>query len=42
MGFESSDVDGFDLWPLLQGHMRIDKFKSAYNSIIIGCRSLGW
>ena len=26
MGFESSDVDGFDLGPLLEGHMRIDNF----------------
>ena len=42
MGWESSDVDGFDLWPLLQGQMRIAKLKSAYNSIIIGPRGLGW
>ena len=41
MGFESSDVDGFDLGPLLQGQTRIAKLKSAYNSLIIGCRSLG-
>ena len=33
---------GFDLGPLLQGQMRIAKFKSAYNSLIIGPRSLGW
>ena len=25
----------FDLGPLLQGQMRIDKVKSAYNSLII-------
>ena len=33
---------GFDLWPLVQGQMRIAKLKSAYNSSIIGPRSLGW
>ena len=27
--------------PLLQGKMRISKFKSAYNSLIIGPRGLG-
>ena len=42
MGSESSGVVGFDLGPLLQGQMRIDKLKSAYNSLIIGPRSLGW
>ena len=36
MGWESFDVVRFDLGPLLQGHMRIAKRKSAYNSIIIG------
>ena len=41
MGWESSDVDGFDLGPLLQGQMRIANLKSAYNSLIIGCRGLG-
>ena len=35
MGWESSDVLIFDLWPLLQGQMRIAKLKSAYNSLII-------
>ena len=42
MGWESSDVDGFDLGPLLQDQMRIAKVKSAYNSLIIGHRGLGW
>ena len=28
--------------PLLQGQMRIAKLKSAYNSLIIGRRGLGW
>ena len=32
----------FDLGPLLQGQMRIGKLKSAYNSLIIGPRGLGW
>ena len=35
MGWESSDVVGFDLGPLLQGQMRTAKLKSAYNSLII-------
>ena len=30
------------LGPLLQGQTRIAKLKSAYNSLIIGCRDLGW
>ena len=42
MGWESSDVDGFDLGPLLQRHTRIAKHKSAYNLHIIGARGLGW
>ena len=42
MGWESFDVFRFDLGPLLQGQMRIAKLKSAYNSLIIGLRSLGW
>ena len=41
MGWESSDVDGFNLGPLIQGQTRIAKLKSAYNSLIIGCRGLG-
>ena len=40
MGWESSGVHGFDLGPL--GQMRIAKLKSAYNSLIIGPRGLGW
>ena len=35
-------VVGFDLGTLLQGQMRIAKPKSAYNSLIIGPRGLGW
>ena len=31
MGWESSVVFRFDLGPLLQGHTRIAKLKSAYN-----------
>ena len=31
----------FDLGSLLQGHTRIVKLKSAYNSLIIGPRGLG-
>ena len=42
MGWESSGVVGFDLEPLLQGQMRMAKVKSAYNSLIIGPRGLGW
>ena len=42
MGWESSDVVGFDLGLLLQGQMRMAKHKTAYNSLIIGCRGLGW
>ena len=39
---KSSDVVRFDLGPLLQGPMMIGKLKSAYNSLIIGLRGLGW
>ena len=39
---ESSDVVTFDLGPLLQGETRTAKLKSAYNSLIIGPRGLGW
>ena len=42
MGLESVDVFRFDLGPLLQGQTRIAKLKSAYNSLIIGLRGLGW
>ena len=41
MGWESIAAVGFDLGPL-QGQMRIAKLKSAYNSLIIGPRGLGW
>ena len=39
---ESSDVVIFDLGPLLQGQTRIAELKSAYNSLIIAPRGLGW
>ena len=42
MGWESSGVVGFDLGILLQGQMRTAKLKSAYDSLIIGPRGLGW
>ena len=42
MGWESSDVVGFDLGPLRRGQTRIAKLKSAYNSLVIGPRGLGW
>ena len=42
MFWESSGVVGFDLGPLLEGQMRTAKLKSAYNSLIIGPRGLGW
>ena len=42
MDWESFDVVRFDLGPLLQGHTRITKVKSANNSLIIGPRDLGW
>ena len=42
MACESSDVVSFDLGALLQGQTRVAKFKSAYNSLIIGPRGLGW
>ena len=42
MAWESFGVVRFDLGPLLQGQMGIAKFKSAYNSLIIGPRGLGW
>ena len=35
MGWESSDLFRFDLWPLLQGKRRINKLKSAYKSLLI-------
>ena len=42
MGWESTGVVRFDLAPLLQGQTSISKHKSAYNSLIIGPRGLGW
>ena len=42
MGREYCGAVGFDLGPLLQGQTRIAKLKSAYNSLIIGPRDLGW
>ena len=42
MGSESSDVVRFDLGSLLQGQTRITQLKSAYKSLIIGPRGLGW
>ena len=35
MGWESFDVNRFDLWPFFQGQMRIAKIKGAYNSLIV-------
>ena len=42
MGWESFGVVGFDLEPIVQGQTGIAKLKSAYNSLIIGPRGLGW
>ena len=42
MGWESFGVVRFDLGPLVQGQTRIAKLKSAYNSLIIVPRGLGW
>ena len=42
MGWESFGVVGFDLGPLLQRQTRRAKLKSAYNSLMIGPRGLGW
>ena len=42
MAWESIAAVGFDLGPLLQGQTSIAKLKSAYNSLIIGPRGLGW
>ena len=41
MGWESSDVFSFDLWPSFQGHSRVAIHQSAYNSLVIGRRVLG-
>ena len=42
MAWESFGEAGFDLGPLIQGQTSIAKLKSAYNSLIIGPRGLGW
>ena len=42
MGWEFFGVVRFDLGPVLQGQASIAKLKSAYNSLIIGRRGLGW
>ena len=42
MGWESFDVVEPDIGPLIQGQMRIAKLKSAFKSLIIGPRGLGW
>ena len=42
MGWKSFGVVGFDHGPLLKGQTRIAKVKTAYNSLIIGPRGLGW
>ena len=42
MARESFGKVGFDLGPLPQGQTRIAEVKSAYNSLIIGPRGLGW
>ena len=42
MGWDSFGVVRFDLGPLLQGQTRIAKLKSAYKTLIIGLRGLGW
>ena len=42
MGRESFGTIGFHLGPLLQGQTRTVKLKSAYKSLIIGPRDLGW
>ena len=42
MGWGSCGVVGFDLGPFVQGQTSIAKLKSAYNSLIIGARGLGW
>ena len=42
MGWESFGVVGFDFGPLVQGQTSIARLKSAYNSLIIGRRGLGW
>ena len=42
MGWESFGVVRFDLGRLLQGQTGIAKLESAYKSLIISPRGLGW
>ena len=42
MDCESFGVVRFDLGPLLQGQTGIAKLESAYNSLLVGPRGLGW
>ena len=42
MDWESCGLVRFNLGPLLQGQTKIAKVKSAYNSLVIGLRQLGW
>ena len=42
MGWEPSGVVAFDHGPILQGQTSIAKLKTAYNSLVICPRSLGW
>ena len=42
MGLDSFGVVRFDRGPLFQGQKRVAKHKSAYSSLIIGPRDLGW
>ena len=42
MGWDSFGVVRFDLWTPPSRSMRTAKLKSAYNSLIIGPRGLGW
>ena len=42
MDWESFGVVRFDLGPLVQDQTRIAKLKSAYKSLMIGPRGLGW
>ena len=42
MGWESFGMVRFDIGLILQGQTKIAKLKSAYKSLIIGSRGLGW
>ena len=41
-GLGTFGVVRFDLGPLVQGQTTIAKLRSAYNSLMIGPRGLGW